>query len=96
VTKIVEEKRLGSAYGLMFSIQNIGLWAFPMLIGKVLDFSNPDVTPEAIKNGSMVYNYTNPILMLAFMGVLGVFFALLLKRDDKVSGFGLELPNIKK
>ncbi len=96
VTKIVEEKRLGSAYGLMFSIQNIGLWAFPMLIGKVLDISNPLVTPAAIKDGSMVYNYTNPILMLAFMGVLGVGFALLLKRDDKVSGFGLELPNIKK
>jgi MFS family permease len=95
VTKIVEEKRLGSAYGLMFSIQNIGLWAFPLLIGKVLDFSNPDVTPEAIKNGSMVYNYTNPILMLAFIGVLGVFFAILLKRDDKISGFGLEKPNIK-
>jgi MFS family permease len=96
VTKIVEEKRLGSAYGLMFSIQNIGLWAFPMLIGKVLDISNPNVTPGAIKDGSMVYNYTNPILMLAFMGVIGVIFALLLKRDDKVSGFGLELPNIKK
>ncbi len=96
VTKLVDEKRLGSAYGLMFSIQNIGLWAFPLLIGLVLDKSNPDVTPEAIKNGSMVYDYTNPILMLAFMGVLGVFFAILLKRDDKVSGFGLELPNIKK
>jgi len=95
VTKIVDEKRLGSAYGLMFSIQNIGLWAFPLLIGKVLDISNPDVTPEAIKNGSMVYDYTNPILMLAFMGVLGVFFAIMLKRDDKVSGFGLEKPNIK-
>ncbi len=96
VTKIVEEKRLGSAYGLMFSIQNIGLWAFPLLIGKVLDYSNPEVTPQAIKDGSMVYDYTNPILMLAFMGVLGVIFALLLKRDDKVSGFGLEQPNIKK
>jgi MFS family permease len=96
VTKIVEEKRLGSAYGLMFSIQNIGLWAFPLLIGKVLDFSNPLVTPEAIKNGSMVYDYTNPILMLAFIGVLGVFFAILLKRDDKISGFGLEKPNIKQ
>jgi nitrate/nitrite transporter NarK len=96
VTKIVEEKRLGSAYGLMFSIQNIGLSAFPMLIGKVLDASNPLVTPEGIKNGTMVYNYTNPILMLAFMGVLGVVFALLLRRDDKVSGFGLEQPNIKR
>ena len=96
VTKIVEEKRLGSAYGLMFSIQNIGLWAFPLLIGKVLDFSNPGVTTESIKNGTMVYDYTNPILMLAFIGGIGVIFALLLKRDDKVSGFGLEKPNISK
>ena len=96
VTKIVPEKRLGSAYGLMFSVQNLGLWAFPLLIGKVLDISNPGVTVEAIKNGSMVYDYTNPILMLAGISSLGVLFALLLLRDDKISGFGLELPNIKK
>jgi MFS family permease len=96
VTKIVDDKRLGSAYGLMFSIQNIGLWAFPLLIGKVLDISNPGVTPETLKNGTMVYDYTNPLLMLAFMGILGVLFAILLRREDKISGFGLELPNIKK
>ncbi len=96
VTKIVPHNRLGSAYGLMFSIQNLGLWAFPILIGNVLDLSNKNVTIEAIKNGTMVYDYTNPILMLAFMGVLGTVFAILLLRDDKVSGFGLEKPNIKR
>ncbi len=95
VTKIVSEKRLGSAYGLMFSVQNLGLWAFPILIGKVLDISNPGVTPVTMKNGSLVYNYTNPVLMLAFIGILGVLFAFLLLREDKKSGFGLELPNIK-
>ncbi len=41
VAKIVDQRRIGSAYGLMFSIQNIGLWAFPMIIGMVLDFNNP-------------------------------------------------------
>ena len=96
VAKIVPEHRLGSAYGLMFSIQNIGLWAFPILIGKVLDISNPEVTPEALAAGTASYDYTNPVLMLTVLGMLGVLFAILLKREDKVSGFGLELPNKKK
>ena len=39
------------------------------------------------------YNYTYSILMLAIIGIVGVVFALLLKREDKTSGFGLELPN---
>jgi MFS family permease len=95
VTKLVAENRLGSAYGLMFSVQNLGLWAFPLLIGKVLDLTNPGVTPEAISAGTMTYNYTIPVLMLAGIGLFGVLFAILLKREDKVSGFGLELPNIK-
>ena len=93
VAKIVPEHRLGSAYGLMFSIQNLGLWAFPILIGKVLDISNPEVTPVTLEAGTAVYDYTNPILMLTFLGAFGVLFAILLKREDKVSGLGLELPN---
>ncbi len=93
VAKIVPEHRLGSAYGLMFSIQNLGLWGFTLLIGMVLTLSNPGITPEAIKAGTATYDYTNPILMLAALGVLGVVFAILLKRDDKISGFGLESPN---
>ena len=93
VAKIVPEHRLGSAYGLMFSIQNLGLWGFTLLIGMVLTLSNPGITPEAIKAGTATYDYTNPILMLAALGLLGVVFAVLLKRDDKISGFGLESPN---
>ncbi len=96
VAKIVPESRLGSAYGLMFSIQNLGLWAFSLLIGYVLDISNPGITPEAIENGTASYDYTNPVLMLAVLGVLGVVFAFLLKKEDKVSGYGLELPNKAK
>jgi len=93
VAKIVPEHRLGSAYGLMFSIQNLGLWAFPILIGKVLDISNPNVTPEALEAGTASYDYTNPILMLTLLGLFGVLFAFLLKREDKTSGYGLELAN---
>ena len=93
VAKIVSTNKIGTAYGLMFSIQNFGLWLFPLLIGKILDLSNPGVTQEMIEQGKAVYDYTNPILMLAFLGILGIIFALLLKREDKKSGFGLELPN---
>jgi len=93
VAKIVKESRLGTAYGLMFSIQNLGLWAFPILIGVVLDRSNPGVTPELVAEGQAVYNYTNPILMLAVLGLFGLLFAFLLRREDKTSGYGLEQPN---
>ncbi|GEM_PF-10882 len=41
VTKIVRQSKLGTAYGFMFSVQNIGLWVFPLLIGWVVDTSNP-------------------------------------------------------
>ncbi len=95
VAKIVKENKLGTAYGLMFSIQNLGLWAFPMLIGWVLDIANPGVTPEAIEAGTMHYDYTWPILMLAALGLFGIVFALLLKRADKTSGYGLENPNLE-
>jgi MFS family permease len=93
VAKIVSEKRIGSAYGAMFSIQNLGLWAFPLLIGIVLDKTNPDITADVLASGNYVYDYTWAILMLAGLGILGLIFAILLKREDKISGFGLELPS---
>jgi len=93
VAKIVEEKRIGTAYGTMFSIQNLGLWAFPILIGIVLDKTNQGVTAELVSNGMASYDYTYALIMLAVLGLFGLVFALLLKREDKVKGYGLELPN---
>ena len=46
VPKLVEPKIIGSAYALIFWIQNIGLWLFPMLIGKVLDHTNPELVAQ--------------------------------------------------
>jgi MFS family permease len=43
IARIVGDNRLGTAYGLTFSIQNIGLWALPIVIGMVLDGTNPGV-----------------------------------------------------
>lgn len=96
VAKIVEENKIGSAYGAMFSIQNLGLWAFPLLIGIVLDKTNPGITPEMLEKSNVSYNYIYAIIMLACLGMLGLIFAFLLKREDKISGFGLELPSVVK
>ena len=93
VAKIVSHDRVGTAFAMMFTIQNYGLMAFYYLIGKVLDLTNPDVTLKMIEEGTAYYNYTTTLVMLAFLGVLGLIFALLLKREDKVSGYGLELPS---
>jgi len=87
VARIVKANKLGTAYGIMFSIQNWGLMLFPWIIGTILDATNknrPEGTP---------LDYTYAVFMLAFLGVLGILFALLLKREDKTSGFGIELPN---
>jgi MFS family permease len=93
VAKIIDQNRLGTAYGIMFSVQNFGLWLFPILIGMILDKTNPNVTAAMVEAGTGRYNYTYSILILAIIGMVGVVFALLLKHEDKTSGFGLERPN---
>ena len=88
VPKLVDQKVIGSAYALIFWIQNIGLWLFPLLIGKVLDATNPGVTDPT------QYDYTAPLVMLACLGVAALLLGLVLKVVDKKKGIGLELPNI--
>lgn len=101
VPKLVDSKIIGSAYALIFWIQNIGLWLFPMLIGKVLDSTNPQIA-EALANGTMTeqqasisYNYTAPLVMLACLGVAALVLGLVLKGVDAKKHLGLELPNVK-
>jgi len=89
VPKLVDAKVIGSAYALIFWIQNIGLWLFPLLIGKVLENTNEGVT-DATK-----LNYTAPLIMLACLGVAALLLGLVLKVVDKKKGLGLEEPNIK-
>ncbi|WP_251623592.1 MFS transporter [Odoribacter lunatus] len=102
VPKLVDAKIIGSAYALIFWIQNIGLWLFPLLIGKVLDKTNPQLVTE-LQNGTISaeeaavsYNYTAPLVMLACLGVAALILGFVLKAIDKKKGYGLELPNIKK
>ena len=102
VPKLVDEKILGSAYSLIFWIQNIGLWLFPLLIGKVLDGTNAELVAQ-VDNGTITaeaaatsYDYTWTLVMLACLGIAALFIGIFLKAVDKKKGYGLELPNIKE
>ena len=83
VAIIVEPQRLGTAYGLMTMIQNIGLFGFNLLIGFANDFShasaaNPD-------------GYTLGMWIFSILGFLGLIFAFLLRKSETgAGGHGLE------
>jgi len=96
VPKIIPENQLGTAFSLIFWIQNWGLMGIPLLIGYVLDKTNPAVA-IAKANGTEVplYDYTYPMLIFTALGVLAVVVGFMLKAEDKKKGYGLELPNIK-
>lgn len=99
VPKLVDEKIIGSAYALIFWIQNIGLWLFPLLIGKILDKTNPEIIAQ-MKEGiidaetAVSYDYTWPLVMLACLGIAALILGIVLKAVDKKKGLGLEQPNI--
>lgn len=80
VPKIIDEKVLGSAYCLIFWVQNIGLCLVPKLIGKL----------RVVTDGYLV-----PMIVFASFGVLALIFSVFLKVEDKKKGYGLELPNKK-
>ncbi len=80
VPKIIDEKVLGSAYCLIFWVQNIGLCFVPMLIGNLRETTG---------------SYLVPMIVFSLFGVLAFFFSILLKNEDAKKGYGLELPNKK-
>lgn len=90
VPKIMDKRFLGSAYSLIFWVQNIGLAFVPILIGKVITWSNPGVTDP------MQYDYTLPMCCFASLGVLALIFGIILKAMNAVHHYGLEDPNIKE
>jgi MFS family permease len=101
VPKLVDAKIIGSAYALIFWIQNIGLWLFPMLIGKVLDAMNPDIV-QGLAAGTISpeqaatsYDYTYPLVMLATLGAIALVLGLILKVIDKKKRLGIEKPNVQ-
>jgi nitrate/nitrite transporter NarK len=86
VPLIVPEKRLGTAYGLMTSIQNLGLFAFPILAGWITDTVNKTTGAEAGGTLSTPLDYTYTILMFAALGIAGLLFAVLLRNEARRPG----------
>jgi nitrate/nitrite transporter NarK len=84
MVRLVKDKEIGTAYGLMYSIQNLGLWGVPLLAGKILDKTNPV--------GTETLNYTPTMLLFILLSFLGLVFALMLKYQDKRKGYGVDLP----
>lgn len=94
VAKIFPVKQLGTAYALIFFIQNIGLWGIPVLIGNVLE--NYCIVGQEVSDGMTinVYDYTLPMCIFTVIGVSALLVALLLKKADKKYGYHLEEANI--
>ena len=87
VPKIIPMKLLGTAYALIFYIQNIGLALVPVWIGKV---------NQANTGADGVIDYTETMTIFALFGVVAIIISLLLMWEDKRKGYGLQQPNIKK
>lgn len=94
VPKIIPENKLGTAYAVIFWVQNWGLSGVPLLVGWTLD--KWGILPPEIVDGAEVqrYDYTIPMLIFLGLGILAVLFGVLLKREDARKGYGLQEPNM--
>ena len=92
VPKIIPEKQLGTAYALIFWVQNWGLMGVPALIGYVLN----EYCKGEVVDGMQTYDYTLPMWIFAAFGIAALLFALWLKAENAKKGYGLEDANIKK
>lgn len=91
VPKIIPMKLLGSAYAIIFYIQNIGLSMVPILIGKVLD-DNSVIAPDGTKS----LDFTDAMLIFAGFGIAAILLSLGLLLLDKQKHYGLQNANVKK
>lgn len=96
VPKIIPEKQLGSAYATIFWIQNFGLWGIPLLIGIVLDKTNPGVAAAKAAGQSVTYDYQKTWIIFVALTIVALLVAFWLKAEDKRKGYGLEKPNMEK
>lgn len=89
VAKIIPEKQLGTAYALIFWIQNIGLMGVPFMVGKVLE----NFCKTTAADGSVSYDYTLVMILFSALAFLSILVAYALKKEDRIKGYGLEKKN---
>ncbi len=89
VALVVEQNKLGTAYGLMTMIQNIGLFGFNILIGWANDVSHAGITnPNGYHLGMWIFSC---------LGFFGLFFAFMLRVNERgPKAHGLEFGSIHK
>ena len=90
VPKIIPMKQLGSAYAIIFYIQNIGLSMVPVLIGWIIEKYSTVETAAGT-----TYDYTLPMTIFALFGLVAIAIAVMLKREDAAKHYGLEESNMK-
>jgi MFS family permease len=95
VPKIIPEKQLGSAFALIFWVQNFGLWGIPLAVGIVLDKTNPGVAEAKAAGEAITYNYQTTWTIFVALTIVALLISFWLKAEDKRKGYGLELPNIR-
>lgn len=95
VPKIIPEKLLGSAYALIFWVQNIGLGFVPLLIGWLLNEYCITGTRQVNGEEFIQYDYTLPMCVFALFGIVALLLAFALKKEDHRKGYGLEKANIQ-
>ena len=84
IPKIVPLKQLGTAYSIIYFVQNIGLMIVPVYVGIIIG-------EHTVNN---VTDFTIPMIIFALFGIASILLALALKIIDKRKHYGLEEKNI--
>lgn len=92
VPKIIPNHLLGTAYALIFYVQNIGLALVPILVGSVIE----NYVQTTLPDGTVSYNYSYAMVVFIVFSVLAFAFAMMLKSEDRKKGYGLQNANMRK
>jgi MFS family permease len=94
IPMMVPENRLGTAFGVVGYIQNVGLMLFPYIAGRISDAH----TTYKTVNGQSVptVDYRSTMLMFAVLGAVGFVFSILLKRADSRRTEGQSIESVMK
>ena len=92
VPKIVPEKNLGTAYSLIYWVQNLGMWAVPIYVGKIFT----DTITEASNKAQEISAAIKAEYVFILLGIIAIGVAImLLQSSRKNPELGLDSPASK-